>query len=45
MHAVEASRLKSFHETKTTIDVLMVIGEGARNHHSKEVIAFNYDTK
>jgi hypothetical protein len=26
-------------------DVLAVIGEGARNHHSKEVVALGYDIK
>jgi hypothetical protein len=26
-------------------DVLTVIGEGARNHHPKEVVALSYDTK
>jgi hypothetical protein len=26
-------------------DVLAVIGEGAHNHHQKEIIALDYDTK
>jgi hypothetical protein len=30
---------------KVNTDVLEVIGEGARNHHPKEVVALDYDTK
>jgi hypothetical protein len=26
-------------------DVLAVIGDGARNHHPKEVVALGYDTR
>jgi hypothetical protein len=45
VHAVKASRLGSFRETRITIDVLAVIVEGARNHHPKKIVALGYDTK
>jgi hypothetical protein len=45
VHAVETSRLGSFRENEINTDVLAVIGEGACNHHPKEVIALGYNTK
>jgi hypothetical protein len=45
VYSVEVSRLRIFHETRTTNDVLAVIYEDTHNYHSKKIIVFDYDIK
>jgi hypothetical protein len=37
--------LEKLSKDEINTDVLVVIGEGAHNHHPKEVIVFGYNTK